>query len=652
MTNPEDTAHKISHILSSRRQFIRSALAVSGMAAIPRGLLAAEAGPSPYGSIADRDGSGVLLPTGFSARVIAVSGQNVPGTSFRWRGAPDGAATFDDGNGGWYHAVNHELSNGGVSVIHYNSAANIVDAYSVLDGTSRNCAGGPTPWGTWLSCEEVSDGQVYECDPTQPSQGTVRPALGRFNHEAVAVDPIRQQLFLTEDRSDGLFYRFRPDNYPSLGSGVLEAARLSGGQVSWVEIPDPNATSQSTRYQRPSSQITRFNGGEGIWYQDDKVWFTTKGDNSVWEFDLINNTLVRIWDGGTPLTGVDNITVEKGSGDIFVAEDGGNMELVIISAEGNVAPFLRVTGQGGSEITGPVFNPTGNRMYFSSQRGTNGNGITYEITGPFRGIAGTPPPSPPPLTGLLGSFLFQNVDTGTYMTESSTNFIELTSSTNSRAIWDLVDIGNGRVHLINQETGRWLDSDGSGAVIGTSSSPASDDEWDLSELSEGTYTLRNISANRFADSDSDDRIRLRNDQNRDAQWRLLPTQSLPLGTYVLQNVQAGTFLSETSSNFTELTNGTSPDSVWEVVDIGDGLSHLINQDTGRWLDSDGPGTVVGTSSSPRSDDRWELEPFGAGIYTIRNVSANRFVDADSDNRVRLRSDQNTDARWRFLWVRS
>ena len=135
-----------------------------------------------------------------------------------------------------------------------------------------------------------------------------------------------------------------------------------------------------------------FDGGEGCYYAGGTCWFTTKGDNRVWAYNAGSSSIDLTYDdslvvgGPAPLTGVDNVTRSSG-GDLFVAEDGGNLEICIITPNGIVAPFLRVTGQNSSEITGPAFSPNGQRLYFSSQRGTSGSssgGITYEVSGPFR----------------------------------------------------------------------------------------------------------------------------------------------------------------------------------------------------------------------------------------------------------------------------
>jgi hypothetical protein len=181
--------------------------------------------------------------------------------------------------------------------------------------------------------------------------------------------------------------------------------------VTWGEVADPTGASLPTQVQVSGAYVTP--GAEGIWYHDGWIWFTTKTDNRVHAVDLRNQQHELVWDGSgdrQPLTGVDNITVEEGSGDLFVAEDGGNMELVVISPEGEVAPFCRIADSAheGSEVTGPCFNPTRDRLYFSSQRGPttrptnemvaavdlgNFGGVTYEVTGPFRGRIEPPAPT-------------------------------------------------------------------------------------------------------------------------------------------------------------------------------------------------------------------------------------------------------------------
>ncbi|MBQ90356.1 MAG: hypothetical protein CL441_02880, partial [Acidimicrobiaceae bacterium] len=418
-----------------RRAFLRRSMAATvgagtlGSAQMAAAKVVGEAQPGdgPYGSLEGRepDENGLVLPEGFTSRIVAVAGEPVGDTGYEWHLFPDGAATFDDGEGGWYYACNSEVFNfltpgeqrGGVSAIHFDAEGGILDAYRILDGSHSNCAGGPTPWGTWLSCEEafVGDGLVWECDPTGVEEAVALPAMGNRTHEGAAVDPEDERVYLTEDRSEGLLYRFTPDNYPDLTSGLLEAMLVDGsGAVTWAEVPDPTAAETPTREQVPGAFLTP--GGEGIWYHDGSIFYATKNDNRVHAVDLREQRYTLIWDGSgdrQPLTGVDNLTVDAGSGDLFVAEDGGNMEVVVITPEGEVASFCRVADplEENSEITGPCFNPDRNRLYFSSQRGKgsrltrdiiesidwgeppegNSVGITYEVSGPFRGEVVPPP---------------------------------------------------------------------------------------------------------------------------------------------------------------------------------------------------------------------------------------------------------------------
>ncbi|WP_024757373.1 alkaline phosphatase PhoX [Streptomyces exfoliatus] len=381
-----------------RRSFLRGAVIGTSAAAFGGSLwhgaafaAPAQPGAGPYGALGAADSNGIMLPAGFTSRVIARSGQTVTGTSYTWHNAPDGGACFVDGTG-WIYVSNSEINpSGGASAVRFDSSGAITGAYRILSGTRQNCAGGATPWNTWLSCEEVSLGYVYESNPWG---GTAyrRDAMGRFKHEAAAADPVRKVIYLTEDETNGCFYRFIPTTWGNLSAGTLQvlvAGSASSGSFTWQNVPDPDGSPTTTRTQVSGSK--KFNGGEGCYYANDTVWFTTKGDNRVWQVNLATGTYELAYDdslvsGTAPLTGVDNITGTT-SGDLFVAEDGGNLEICVITPDDIVAPFLRVTGQSSSEITGPAFSPDGSRLYFSSQRGTTGSssgGITYEVTGPFR----------------------------------------------------------------------------------------------------------------------------------------------------------------------------------------------------------------------------------------------------------------------------
>jgi hypothetical protein len=215
----------------------------------------AQPGPGPYGPLGPTDANGVRLPTGFTSRVVARSRRTVAGTGYRWHDAPDGGACFPAGDG-WTYVSNSEVPlYGGASAIRFGPDGSIRSAGRILSGTNLNCAGGATPWGTWLSCEEIFRGRVFETDPTGTVPAASRSAMGRFTHEAAACDPDRQVVYLTEDQGDGCFYRFTPRAWGDLSAGTLEVlvapAEATAGPVTWRRVPDPAAYLVATRDQVP-----------------------------------------------------------------------------------------------------------------------------------------------------------------------------------------------------------------------------------------------------------------------------------------------------------------------------------------------------------------------------------------------------------------
>ena len=403
----------------SRRAFIGTGLAAAGSLALGPGFwreaLAAPArpGPGPYGPpVGSPNEFGLVLPEGFSSRLIAKGLAPVPGTAYDFPLFPDGSATYALPDGGWLLAVNSETpiptgtpippigpgpqNGGGASGIRFGPDGEVRAAYRILSGTRTNCAGGKTPWGTWMSCEEVDDGHVWECDPTGEKPAVEHPAMGTFKHEAIAVDPDGKRIYLTEDQGSSGFYRFTPDRYPDCSSGLLEIAYVDpAGVVSWNRVPDPSAAETPTRYQVP---MTEFKRGEGIWFDSGIVYVATTSDNKIHAYDPLTETIEVVYDreiGDGPLNGVDNVTAAP-SGDIYVCEDNGTnqLDIGILTPEGEVARFLTATGSQHeqSELTGACFDPSGKRMYFGAQRSLGGPGALFEVTGPFRERAATAVP--------------------------------------------------------------------------------------------------------------------------------------------------------------------------------------------------------------------------------------------------------------------
>lgn len=380
-----------------------------------------EPGPSAGAAIGDLgplsttpDANDLLLPAGFTATVIGRAGQFVPGTSFRWHSDPDGGAVFARPGGGWVYVSNREFLPGGVDAIEFSADGSIVRAYNILPGllTRINCGGGVSPWNTWFSGEEFETGVIWECDPFGVEAARRLTALGTFKHEAVAVDPATNAVYLTEDETDGRLYRFLP-TVPNVGgradltSGRLQVMRVladvavvntpgQGGRfsVDWLDVPTPNpllgglVLATPTRRQVPESFA--FDGGEGIWHQRGVIYFGTKGDRRVWALDIAEQSVQVIYDDFAfttpPLTSIDNIVMTPG-GDVIVVEDQeSDQSAVAITPSGRFQELVRLgASHAGSEVTGPAFSPDGRFFYFSSQRGTSGrvgtDGITYAVQG-------------------------------------------------------------------------------------------------------------------------------------------------------------------------------------------------------------------------------------------------------------------------------
>jgi secreted PhoX family phosphatase len=451
--------------LSRRSLLHRSAaglgIAISGSIPGLFGAGAAEAHggdgrPPGYGPLLD-DPAGILsLPDGFEYKIVAQSGVTTLDSGEPTPADPDGMGAFvRRGGNGTVLVCNHEIggsetdpvppldgfvydarARGGTTHIVVDRRGNRVRQYVSLAGTHNNCAGGRTPWETWITCEETEaildkpHGYCFEVDPyDQEANRDPRPimCLGRFAHESVVVDPHRHTMYLTEDAGNpnGLLYRWRPPRSAlPLGQGALKALPDAAGtleamqaftrrgtfvadlspatkpgttyRVGWAPVPERDAETAPVRKQ--FAQITRSRKLEGMWWGDDGAYFvasfarTSDGsagqhDGQVWFIDPDRRTIeLKLHFAYTPndqdgdVDGPDNITVSAYGG-VIIAEDGdGKQHLVGATDRGELFPFARNELPGDNEFAGPTFSRDKKILFANVQS----PGHVFAIRGPFR----------------------------------------------------------------------------------------------------------------------------------------------------------------------------------------------------------------------------------------------------------------------------
>ena len=414
-----------------------------------------------YGQLVE-DPAGIFdLPAGFTYRIISRPGE-VMSDGLLTPDRPDGMAAFPGSRGRVILVRNHELMPGdagpfgpdgalaagvpedkiydrgdgtlicpgGTTTLLVNEESLEVEkSFLSLAGALNNCSGGPTPWGSWISSEEMvvnAGSSIYQKDhgynfevPAAEDTGLANPiplkAMGRFRHEAVGVDPRTSIVYQTEDLEDGLIYRFIPD-YPGElhKGGRLQALAIKGRKsfdtrnweenffplqkplkVEWVELDQVEAPGDDLRFRGFQKGAAVFARGEGMWFKDGECYFacTSGGRKHLGQIFRYTPSPYEGTPGEETQPGTlelflepndselaqwgDNLTVSPW-GDLVVCEDNPRPFLFGVTPEGNIYKLGQNVGFK-SELTGCVFSPSGRTLFVNIKQA----GITLAIQGPW-----------------------------------------------------------------------------------------------------------------------------------------------------------------------------------------------------------------------------------------------------------------------------
>ena len=461
-------ARSASQSTLSRRSFFGAAAGISlGLAGLKRsygldGLL-----PAPvlgFGPLVG-DPEGLLaLPEGFGYTIISRAGERM-NDGFYVPSRHDGMATFPGPDGSTLLVRNHEMNwsargqwgpfgrdnellgrldpravydigargrpaLGGTTTLLFDTREQRLVGHRLsLAGTLVNCAGGPTPWGSWISCEETvqnvggdrreDHGYNFEVPATWDG-GVVTPvpfkAMGRFEHEAVAVHPASGIVYQTEDHREGLIYRFIPDRPGDLAAGGrLQALRMlnqpsmdtrnwrerivrpgSPLAVDWIDMSDVESPDDDLRLRGFEAGAARFARGEGMWWTNNAVYFAcTNGGprrrGQIWRY--VPSLYEGTWreteqpgtlelfiepDVGSFVANADNLTAAPW-GDLIVCEDASGADYLFGVTPAGETYKLGYNQAGNGEFAGSCFSPDGTTLFVNMQV----QGLTVAITGPW-----------------------------------------------------------------------------------------------------------------------------------------------------------------------------------------------------------------------------------------------------------------------------